>query len=239
MDLGLSDRVALVTAASRGLGRAAALALLAEGVRVVAVARGAEALEALAAEAPPGRCLALPGDVEDPALPARAVAAAVEHFGRLDILVANTAGPPARQPMEATEAEMEAAFRTVFFPAVRLVRAAVPKIARGGWGRIVLISSTSVKAPKPFLCLSAAARSALWAWAKSAAPELQAQGITLNNLLPGPHDTDRARDLGARREGIGRPEDFGTLVAMLCADATRFVAGTTLVVDGGETRAAL
>ena len=237
MDLGLTDRVALVTGASRGLGRATAEALAAEGACVVAVARASAALDTLAATLG-DRCVALAGDLLDPALPQRAVDTALARFGRLDVAIVNTPGPPTVQPLDASEADFAAAFASTFYPALRLVRSAATPMRERGWGRIVIVSSTSVKAPKPFLCLSAAARSALWAWAKSAAPNLFESGITINAVFAGPHDTDRARALGVKADRvIGRPEDFGRFVASLCGDATGFVTGTGYLVDGGELKA--
>lgn len=146
----------------------------------------------------------------------------------------NTPGPRPLQPLDASDADFAAAFDSTFYPAVRLIRAAIAPMAERGWGRIVIVSSTSVKAPKPFLCLSAAARSALWAWGKSAAPALYAQGITIHALFAGPHDTDRARELGAKDRALGRPDDFGRVVATLCGQATHFITGAGHLIDGGE-----
>ena len=233
MDFELRDKVAIVTAASRGLGRATADALLAEGARVVAVARGQAELSALAG-AHAGRCLPLVGDLQDPALPQRAVDEAIRAFGHLDILVANTAGPPTVMPLQAQETDFASAFETVFYPALRLVQAASKPMCEQRWGRILIVSSTSIRAPKPFLCLSAAARSALWAWAKSAAPQLMASGVTINALLAGPHDTERARALGVKDKPMGSPAHFGALAASLCGPQTSFVTGTGTMIDGGE-----
>ena len=233
MDFGLNDKVALVTGASRGLGRATAEALAAEGARIVVVARGAAGLKEIEA-AHPGRCVAVAGDLNDPALPQRAVDAAVRTFGRLDILIANTGGPPPVLPLDAQDADFAAAFDTVFYPAVRLIRAAVAPMREHRWGRIVIVSSTSVKAPKPFLSLSAASRGALWSWAKSAAPLLLESGITVNAIFAGPHDTDRARQLGSKARVLGRPGDFGAFATTLCGEQTRFATGTGFMLDGGE-----
>lgn len=233
MDLGLEGKVALVTGASRGLGRATAEALLAEGARVVAVARASDELSELASRHS-SRCLAFVGDLLDPTLPQRAVEAARSHFGKLEIAVVNTPGPRPVLPLDATEADFEAAFASTFYPAQRLITAARLPMSEGRWGRIVIVSSTSVKAPKPFLCLSAAARSALWAWAKSAAPALNEQGVTINAVFAGPHDTARARQLGVKDRVVGRPEDFGRFVTALCGDATRFATGAGWLLDGGE-----
>jgi 3-oxoacyl-[acyl-carrier protein] reductase len=233
MNLGLDGKVALVTAASRGLGRATADALAAEGARIVVVARSAEGLGALET-AYPARCTAIVGDLLDPLMPDRAVESAVGAFGRLDIVIVNTPGPPPMQPLDASDDDFVRAFESTFFPAVRLIRAAAKHLCKNENGRIVIVSSTSVRGPKAFLSLSAAARSALWAWAKSAVPELFERGITLNAVFAGPHATDRVRELGATPKAMGRPEDFGAIVAALCSDATRFVTGIGYVIDGGE-----
>jgi 3-oxoacyl-[acyl-carrier protein] reductase len=233
MNLGLDQKVALVTAASRGLGRAVADALAAEGVRLLAAARSAEDLAALKT-AHPDLCTVMCDDLLDPLMPERAIDRAIATYGRLDIVIVNTPGPPPIQPLDASDRDFAQAFESTFFPAVRLIRTAARHLCENRWGRIVVVSSTSVKAPKPFLSLSAAARSALWAWAKSAAPELFEHGVTLNAVFAGPHATDRVRELGATPKAMGRPDDFGAIVAMLCGDATRFITGTGYVADGGE-----
>ena len=233
MDLGLNGKVAIVTGASRGLGRATAEALVAEGAFVVAVARPSAELASMQAD----RCVAVEGDLLDPEAPRRAVDVALSRFGRLDVAVVNTPGPRPVLPLEASEADFAAAFESTFYPALRVINAVrVPMCARE-WGRIVVVSSTSVKAPKPFLCLSAAARSALWAWAKSAAPALNERGVTINAVFAGPHDTARARQLGVQGRVLGRPDDFGRFVTSLCGEATRFVTGSGWLVDGGEMTA--
>lgn len=225
----------MVTGASRGLGRATAEALLAEGAKLVVVARGADELEAFAA-LHPGRCVAVAGDLRDTAVPQRAVDAALAAFGALHLLVANTGGPPPVQPLDATDADFAAAFDTAFHPAVRLIKAAAVPMRAQGRGRIVIVSSTSVRAPKPFLALSAAARSALWAWARAAAPSLLEDGITVNAVFAGPHDTARARELGASGRPMGDARDFAAIATFLCGDAMRFTTGSGLTVDGGELR---
>ena len=227
MEHGLKDKVAIVTAASRGLGRERLHA------KVIAVARGESELGELAA-AFPGHCIPLVGDLRDPDLPQRAVERALALFGTLDIVVANTAGPPSMLPLEAKESDVASAFDTVFYPAFRLIQAATRPMLERRHGRIVIVSSTSIKAPKPFLCLSAASRSALWAWAKSAAPQLFESGITINAVLAGPHDTERARQLGVKNKPMGRPDDFGAFVTFLAGEHARFITGTGHMVDGGE-----
>ena len=235
MELGLNGKVALVTASSKGLGRATALALSQEGARVVLCGRGEQALKEAAA-AMPGEALALPADVTDPATPARLVAAAVERFGALHVLVANAGGPPLGRALEVDDQALQAALNANLLASVRLVREAVPHLRAAGWGRICLITSTSVKQPIPNLALSNTARTGLWGWAKTAAAELAGDGITLNLACPGTHATERARQAGMLEEGpAGDPEDFGKVVCFLCSDPARFITGAALQVDGGAT----
>jgi 3-oxoacyl-[acyl-carrier protein] reductase len=235
MDLGIRDRVALVTAASKGLGRGVAMALSEEGARLVICARGEEALRKTAAELP-GEVVAVPADVTDPDAPRMLVELAVERFGGLDIVVANAGGPPPRRALEAGDDDVLAAVNDNLLTSVRLVREAVPHMRANGWGRIVLLTSNSVKQPIPGLALSNTARTGLWAWAKTAAADLMADGITLNLACPGFHATDRLRQIGAP-EGVrlGEPADFGKVVAFLCSEPARFVSGAALQVDGAAT----
>ena len=236
MDLGIAGRVALVTAASRGLGRASALALAREGAKVAICARGAEALADAEAElAGCTQVLALRADVADPASPATLVAATVERFGRLDILVANAGGPPAGRALEVGDAQIEAAVNANLLASVRLVREAVPHLRAQGWGRICLLTSSSVKQPLPNLALSNTARTGLWAWAKTAAADLFDDGITLNLACPGLHATDRLTALGLPEGPVGDPADFGRVVAFLCSESALFVSGTAVMVDGARS----
>ena len=230
MDLGIAGRVALVTAASRGLGRGAARALAEEGCRVAVCARDPEALGRAAADLP-GDVLAIPADVTEPDAPRRLVDATVERFGGLHILVANAGGPPPARALEVEDGEMLAALNANLLTSIRLVREALPHLREAGWGRIVLMTSTSVKEPIPALAYSNTARTGLWAWAKTAARDLIDDGITLNLACPGLHDTDRARELGLTGR-MGDPDDFGKVVAFLCSDAASFVSGAALQIDG-------
>ncbi|MEA2972764.1 MAG: 3-oxoacyl-[acyl-carrier protein] reductase [Actinomycetota bacterium] len=236
MDLGLHGKVAPVTAASRGLGRASAHALAEEGVKLVICARGEEALEKARAElAAVTDVIAVVGDVTRPDVPKRLVDTAVHHFGGIDILVGNAGGPPAMRALEVDDDSLTAALNANLLTSVRLVLAAVPLMRTAGWGRIVLIASVSVKQPLPNLALSNAARAGLWGWAKTAAQDLFADGITLNLALPGYHATDRMLAVGTP-EGVplGDPVDFGKVVAFLCSDPARFVSGSALAVDGAR-----
>jgi 3-oxoacyl-[acyl-carrier protein] reductase len=233
MDLGMEGKIALVTAASKGLGRGAALALSREGARVAICARDAETLSATAAELP-GEVLAIPADVTEPDAPARLVAATVERFGGLDILVANAGGPPPVRALDVEEHQMLAAIEANLLTSIRLVQAAVPHMRESAWGRICLITSYSVKQPVPTLAYSNTARTGLWAWAKTAAQDLIEDGITLNLACPGPHATDRMKELGGTGP-MGDPEDFGEVVAFLCSEPAGFVSGAALQVDGAGT----
>ncbi|MGZ4131166.1 MAG: SDR family oxidoreductase [Actinomycetota bacterium] len=233
MDLGIEGKVALVTAASKGLGRGAALARARGGARVAVCARHPEHLTATAAEFP-GEVLAIPADVTDPATPARLVAATVERFGALHILVANAGGPPQARALDVTDDGMLAAVNANLLTSIRLAQAAVPHMRTAGWGRICFLTSFSVKQPIPTLAYSNAARTGLWAWAKTAAQDLIADGITVNLACPGPHATDRMKELGGGGR-MGDPEDFGRIVAFLCSEPAEFVSGAALQVDGAGT----
>jgi 3-oxoacyl-[acyl-carrier protein] reductase len=236
VDLGLTGRVALVTAASKGLGLASALALADEGARVAVCARGPDDLRLAEARlAERTEVLAVAADVGDPSAPARLVAATVERFGGLDVLVGNSGGPPPVRALEVDEQGLVDALNANLLAQVRLVQAAVPHMRAGGWGRVCLITSSAVKQPIPDLALSNTARSGLWGWAKTAAADLFADGITLNLACPGLHATDRLRSRGAPAgEPVGDPADFGRVVAFLCSEPARFVSGTAVLVDGAR-----
>jgi 3-oxoacyl-[acyl-carrier protein] reductase len=239
MDLGLTGRVALVTASSKGLGRATARALSQEGAKVVMCARNQEAL-AGAAEAMPGETLPIQADVTDPTSPQRLVDAALDHFGALHILVANAGGPPPARALEVDDNALQAALQANLLTSIRLVQSALPPMRTAGWGRICLITSKAVKEPIPTLALSNTARTGLWAWARTAAADLFPEGITLNLACPGTHDTERARQAGQLGGGpVGDPADFGKVVCFLCSDPARFVSGTALLVDGATTKGLL
>jgi 3-oxoacyl-[acyl-carrier protein] reductase len=236
VDLGIAGRVALVTAASKGLGRASAVALAAEGAKVAICARGAEALADAEAElAGLTEVLAIQADVTEPAVPAGIVAATVERFGRLDILVANAGGPPSGRALDVDDAQIEAAVNANLLTSVRLVREAVPHMIEGAWGRICLITSSSIKQPIPTLALSNTARTGLWAWAKTAATDLFDDGITLNLACPGLHNTDRMKQLTTLEGPRGDPRAFGQVVAFMCSEPAQFMSGITVLVDGARS----
>jgi 3-oxoacyl-[acyl-carrier protein] reductase len=229
MDIGLKGRVAVVTAASKGLGRATAEALAAEGAKVVLNARNAGVLEELAATMDDAVVVA--GDITDAALPAQLVDAAVARWGRVDIVVGNAGGPPTGRALDVTDEQILDAVNANTLASIRLARAALPHMLTQQWGRICFIASASVRQPIPDLALSNMARTALWAWTKTAAQDLAADGITVNLAAPGLHATDRLIERGVTGR-TGDPADFGKIVAFLCSEPARFISGTAVGVDG-------
>jgi 3-oxoacyl-[acyl-carrier protein] reductase len=237
VDLGIKGRTALVTASSKGLGRGTALALAAEGANLLITARGPEALRKTADElrALGADVVAVPADVTSPEVPQQLVDEAVERFGGIDILIGNAGGPPPARALELTDEALGQALNANLMTSVRLVRAAVPHMTAAGWGRICLITSSSIKAPIPTLAASNTARTALWVWATTAAADLAGSGVTMNLICPGLHATDRVKELGASNMRMGDPEDFGRAAAFLCSEAANFISGTTLLVDGAAS----
>ncbi|HEX4904358.1 MAG TPA: SDR family oxidoreductase [Acidimicrobiales bacterium] len=233
MDLGIRDRVAIVAASSKGLGRASAEALAAEGCKVVMCSRNEDELRA-AAE--PIGALALAMDITEPDAPQRLVDAAVAEYGRLDIVVPNAGGPPPARALDITDEQIAAAVNANLTSSVRLIRSALPHLEAQSWGRVCMITSYTVKQPAPGLALSNLARTGLWAWTKTAAADLFPKGITVNMAAPGPHATDRMKQLAGTMstDGMGDPADFGKVVAFLCSEPARFINGVALNVDGGS-----
>ncbi|WP_426567013.1 SDR family oxidoreductase [Angustibacter sp. McL0619] len=251
MDLGLTDRAYIVTGASTGLGRATADQLLAEGARLLVCSRDPQQLEELAASAEPGNVLVLPGDLADPELPERLVAAAVARFGRLDGALISVGGPPAGTTDEITDDQWRAAFETVFLGPVRLARAVADAASVEGCS-IAFVLSTSVKSPIPHLATSNGLRPGLAMLAKTMADENGHRAVRVNALLPGRIDTDRVRHLDelsgnadmARREAeasiplrrYGRPDEFARVATFVLSPAGSYLTGTAIPVDGGATR---
>lgn len=235
MELGLKNRTALVTASSKGLGRATAKALAAEGANVVICARGEEALTATAdvITAAGGSVHAIVADVTDPESPKTLVSRCIERFDSLDILVANAGGPPPGRALDVTEDQLQEALNANLLTSIRLAKESLPHMRTTGWGRICFITSVSVRQPIPGLSLSNTARAGLWGWAKTAAQDLASDGITVNLVCPGLHATDRVKELGSDGP-MGDPEDFGQVVAFLCSQQARFISGTAIGVDGAS-----
>jgi len=260
MELGLEGRAALVAAASKGIGRACAAGLAAEGARVAICARTRADLEAAAEEirAKTGaEVLAFPADVTSAADVKALVEATVHAFGRLDVLVTNAGGPPPGPFDRMTDEAFQAAFELNLLSTVRLIREALPHMRARRWGRIVNIQSTSVKQPIDGLLLSNAIRPGVAGLAKTLAAELGRDGITINTVCPGRILTDRSRSFmehRARQAGlpfeeflkqdvaaiplgrIGQPEEVAHVVAFLASERASYLTGVALQVDGGLVR---
>ncbi|RME98009.1 MAG: SDR family oxidoreductase [Chloroflexi bacterium] len=261
MDLGLKNKIALVAASSKGLGRASAEAIAAEGARVTICARNADALEKTRAEmaAAGADVLAVPADMTNPADIANVVARTVEHFGGLHILVTNAGGPPPGYFPDFDDAAWESAVNLTLMSTVRLIRAALPHMQQAGWGRIINVTSISVKQPVDNLVLSNAIRAAVHGLAKTLANQVARDGITVNNVLPGYTHTDRIQQLAEARAAdsgktpadiiaglgqpvpvgrVGQPHEFGATVAFLASEQAAYINGVSLPVDGGYINAA-
>ena len=253
MDLGLQDRVYVVTGASRGLGLATATVLAAEGARVLMCARDDAALQKATDSLDAGdRSMALPGDLSDTALGERLAAAAIGRWGRLDGVLVSVGGPAAGETLGLTDDAWRANFETVFLGALRIARAAIAVMGEDG-GSLVFVLSTSVKQPIAGLAASNGLRPGLAMLAKTMADELGPRNIRVNGLLPGRIDTDRVRELdGTGAKGrkartdsesqiplgrYGEPAEFGRVAAFLLSPAASFVSGTMVPVDGGMMRA--
>ena len=236
MDFGLSGRRAAVAAASAGLGLASALALAAEGVTVAICSRDRRRVEAAAAEVG-GGCIPLVADVADAAGGAAFVDAAIEALGGVDILVTNAGGPPAGNfastPVDAYPAALDLNLMSV----VGMVKAAVDPMRDRGWGRVVAITSLSVRQPMAELILSNTARAGATGFLKTVARELAGTGVTVNSVQPGLHRTARVTQLYggdiAATAGIGDPDDFGSIVAFVCSEQAKYLTGAQIHVDGG------
>jgi 3-oxoacyl-[acyl-carrier protein] reductase len=233
VDLGLDRKVALVTAASKGLGFATARALVEEGASVAINSRDEERVRAAAAALGDG-VLALAGDVTEPATPRRLVEETVERFGALHVLVANAGGPPRARAIDIDDRSLQLALNANLLTSIRLVREALPHLRAARWGRICLITSSAVKQPIPDLAASNTARTGLWGWAKTAAQELIDEGITMNLACPGLHATERVKEADLRGR-LGDPADFGRVVAFLCSEPASFISGAALQVDAAGT----
>jgi 3-oxoacyl-[acyl-carrier protein] reductase len=244
VDLGLRDRVYLVTGGSRGLGYAAAEALVTEGARVVLSARDAGATVRAAAALGSGQAVGLAADNADPATPGRLISAAREEFGRLDGALISVGGPPGGTAADTPDEAWEAAFGSVFLGAVRLSRALAAALTEGG--SIAFVLSSSVRVPIASLAISNGLRPGLAGFAKTLADELGPRGIRVNGLLPGWIATDRLREMGPAASTltgsiplrrIGEPAEFGRAAAFVLSPAASYLTGTMLPVDGGALRA--
>jgi 3-oxoacyl-[acyl-carrier protein] reductase len=249
MDLGLHGRRALITGASSGLGLGVARALVAEGVSVVLVARTADRLATAAAglrTADGAAVHTFVADMSDSEQVLAAVTEAQRLLGGIDILVPNAGGPPAGNFASTDLDAYLPALQLNLLSTVALCKAAVPAMCERGWGRVVAITSVSVRQPIPHLILSNTARAGLTGFLKTMSSEVAPHGVTVNSLQPGLHRTDRlvalyddvdavAAGIPARR--LGDPDDFGRIAAFLCSDAAQFITGSAIPVDGGANQA--
>ena len=263
MDLGIEGRVALVAASSKGLGRAVAEALAAEGCHLVLCARSGDALErtraAIAADS--GReVAALATDVADPEQVRRLVDFAMERFGAVDILVTNGGGPPPGSFQEHGLEAWRAASAVTLESVVALIQGVLPGMLERRWGRILNVTSIAVKQPVDGLMLSNSLRAAVTGLARTLANEVADRGVTVNNLMPGYTRTERLEHLASHIAGqrgvsqaeayagwesqvpagrIGEPREFGALAAFLASEQAAYITGQSIAVDGGWIRSLL
>lgn len=261
VDLGIGGKRALVTAASRGLGRASALALASEGVRIAVAGRDTTVLDKLTGElkaAGAAEAIAVRMDLAEPGSIRPAVEAVADTFGGIDILVGNCGGPPSGPFLSITRAMWEEALSSILLSMVDLSHAVLPHMQAQHWGRIVFVTTVGVKVVQPNMVLSDSIRLAMVGVAKSLSLEFAGEGIMVNCLCPGPFATDRMEDLiqaSMERDGLdraaaeaiwlnevpagrfGNPDDFGAMVAMLSSQHAGFVTGTAIALDGGKSRA--
>jgi 3-oxoacyl-[acyl-carrier protein] reductase len=245
MDLGLADRVYLVTGGSKGLGFATAAALIADGARVVLSSRSQESVDhAVAALGDNARGLA--ADNADPVTPERLVELAESSWGRLDGALISVGGPPATSALDASDEQWRAAFESVFLGAVRTARAVAAKLNDGG--AIAMVLSTSVKSPIGGLAISNGLRPGLAMWGKHLADELGPRGIRVVSLMPGSVLTDRMRSLAPDEASqdlvaatiplrrLGDPAEFGRVAAFALSPVASYLTGCVIPVDGGSLR---
>jgi len=263
MDLGLEGRVAIVAAASKGLGRAVAEALAREGAHVAICARTAKDLETTsrAIEQATGRKVFWRAvDVTQAAAVERFIEEVEKEFGRIDICVTNAGGPPAKKFLELSLDEWRAAVELTLLSAVYFARGVLPRMQKRGWGRLITITSITVKQPLDNLMLSNSIRAAVTGLAKTLANEFGPFGITVNNVCPGHTATQRLEELaemqghavGLGRDEIfanwaaevplrrlGQPEEFAAVVAFLASERASYISGASLAIDGGRVESLL
>ena len=263
MDLGLKGKVAVICAASKGLGRAVAHELAAEGASIVMCARGEKTLNTARdeiARATKARTLAVVADVATLDGLDKLAASAVERFGHVDILINNAGGPPSGPFEKHNWAEWQSAVELTLRSTVELTRRLLPGMRERRWGRILNITSIAAKQPVDGLMLSNSIRAAVTGWARTLANEVAREGITVNNVLPGFTRTERVRELNeatAAREGLtveeverktegqipmrrmAEPDEFAAAVTFLASERASYITGQSIAVDGGWIRSLL
>jgi 3-oxoacyl-[acyl-carrier protein] reductase len=263
VDLGLRGKIALVAASSKGLGRAVAEELATEGAHLVLCARGKDTLAQTAEsirQQTGVKVVAVAADVSDPNDAARVVNAAFDEFGRVDVLVTNSGGPPSGPFESFTPETWDAATRLLLKSPVELSRAVLPGMKERRWGRILNVTSIAAKQPIEGLMLSNSLRAAVIGFARTLANEVAPFGITVNNLLPGYTRTDRVQELARAAGGqagasntdivskwekeipmgrLGEPREFAALAAFLASERASYITGSSIAVDGGWIRSLL
>ncbi len=263
MDLGIKGRVAVIGGGSKGLGKACAFSLAQEGANVAICSRNAEDLEAAAQEiraSSDAQVLAVPGDLSRLPDIQNLIQTAVDHFGRLDIVVCNSGGPPEGRAVDTSEETWDRAIQMALNFFIRMGREAVPHLRKQSWGRIINILASTVYQPIDNLVTSGVTRMGAVAYAKSLADEVGRDNILVNNVAPGFLLTDRmvhifetrAEEAGQTTEEalnahssriplgrFGRPEELADLVAFLASEKNGYVTGTTILVDGGVVRSVM
>lgn len=243
MDLGLSGRTAVVSGGSAGLGFATARSLVTAGVRVVICGRDAKRLTDAAAKIG-NSCIGIVGDVSSVAGGETFINQATAALGHIDIAVLNGGGPPAGNFASTSVANYETAVQNGLLSMIAMTKLVVPQMQSRKWGRVVAITSISVRQPIPNLILSNTMRAGLTGFLKTVAREVASDCVTINTVQPGTHATDRITQLyGATPDAkaldipagvIGDPKDFGDVVAFLCSESAKFITGANLQVDGGQ-----
>lgn len=241
MDLKIKGKKAAVAAATKGLGFATAKSLIEEGVQVAICGRDsgrvAEAVDKLG-----GDTIGITSDVSSGEGAAGFVTQAIEALGQVDILVTNAGGPPPGIPSGTTLEAFQSAIDLNLMSTIAMCNAALPGMKTRGWGRVLAVTSHAVREPAFFIAASSTARAGASAYIKVLSTEVAAQGITANCIQPGAHKTDRLIDLGVNLEkmaksipvkSLGDAADFGQIAAFLCSDISKFVTGTSVLVDGG------
>jgi 3-oxoacyl-[acyl-carrier protein] reductase len=253
LDLGIANRVALVMGASKGIGRAVAESLAREGARVAVASRSRDRIQQTASElaAETGSDVhPFAADTDAPETLPGLVQSVRDALGAVEILVVNTGGPPAGGPLSFDREQWESAYRSLVLAPMALIEAVVPDMRARRWGRIVNITSTSVKEPIPGLMLSNSHRPAMVGAFKTLSRELGRDGILLNSVAPGRIATERIASMtGASLEELrsephpdiplgrlGEPWELGDVIAFLCSERASYVTGVSLMVDGGLTR---
>ena len=248
MDLGIAGRTALVMGSSAGLGRGIASALAREGVRVAIASRSRDRIGEAAREIE-GEVVPFVADTDDLDRLAALPSEVAEAVGPIEILVTNTGGPPPGGALDNSREEWDAGYRSLVLAPLALIDAVLPPMRESGWGRIVNVGSTTVREPAPGLVLSNAHRMAAVGLLKTLAADVAGDGITVNTVATGRFATERVADLSGSLEAaearardevpagrLGRPEEYGDLVAFLCSERAAYLTGAVIPLDGGVLR---